>query len=74
MPRKKLQNFQILRVEEVSKQGTVRLQAVSLDVLRESKNSPDGTFVAYLSELILPKRKRGTKFLATYTQVFQKEL
>ena len=37
-------------------------------------NAPDGTYIANLNELILPKRKKGTKFLATYTQVFQKEL
>jgi hypothetical protein len=77
MPRKRLQFYQIARVEEVPHNELsmrIALQAVSLDVLRDSKNAPDGTYIANLNELILPKRKKGTKFLATYTQVFQKEL
>lgn len=74
MPRKKLQHYQILRVDEVPKNGmpTV-LRAISLDELREVE-APAGTWTRYLDTLILPKRKRGTKFRATYTQIFQRDL
>lgn len=77
MPRKKLRCYQIMRVDELPKEspriGRV-LQQVSLDVLRDPRDSADGTFIKWLDTLILPKRKRGTKFRATYTEIFQKEL
>jgi len=76
MPRKKLPRYQVLRVEEhhTRDRTLVALQNVSLDVLRDPKHSPDGTFISYLDELIFPKRKRGIKFRVTYTEIFQKEL
>ena len=77
MPRKKLNNFQVLYVEEMPKHAPdmrTCLQPVSLDVLRHSKHAPDGTFIRWMDTLILPKRKKGIKFLATYTEIFQKEL
>ena len=77
MPRKKLPHYQICRVEEVPKddpQIMIRLQQLPLDALQDAHHAPDGTFITWLDTLYLPKRKRGTKFLATYTQVFQKEL
>lgn len=74
MPRKKLPHYQILRVEEVLKRDApIVLRAISLDGLL-SVEAPDGTWTRYLDTLILPRRKRGVKFRATYTQIFQKEL
>jgi hypothetical protein len=75
MPRKRLPHYQILRVDEVNKrEGTaVSLRAISLDELR-SVEAPDGTWTSHVYTLILPKRKRGTKFRVTYTDVFWKEL
>jgi hypothetical protein len=76
MPRKKLHRHQILRVEERHKEDRtlIRLQEVPLDALRDPRNAPDGTFICYYDELILPKRRHGVKFLTTYTEIFQKEL
>jgi hypothetical protein len=76
MPRKKLPHYQVLRVEEhhAKDKTLIALQERVLDDLREPPNSPDGTFIRWLSELYLPKRKRGVKFRVTYTQVFQKEI
>lgn len=76
MPQKRLEHYQICRVEEHCRKDKtlVRLQERSLDELRELNTSPDGTFIRYLNQLYLPKRKRGVKFVVTYTQVFQKEI
>ncbi len=75
MPRKKLQHYQILRIEEVTKGSpvAVALRQFAFDELRTIE-APDGSFTRYMDTVILPKRKRGTKFRATYTQIFQKEL
>ncbi len=72
MPRKKIDNYQVIAVYERRPKDEyhVRLQ----QQLRDPSNSPDGTFITHLSEIILPKRKRGTKFKVTYTKIFQKEL
>jgi hypothetical protein len=76
MPRKKLSHYKVLRVEQLEATDTIfkSLQPVSLDALRDPHDAPDGTFITHLSTLILPKRKRGTKFIITYTRIFQQEL
>jgi hypothetical protein len=75
MPRKKLPHFEILRIEETKKGDPLRLalRKISFDEIRDV-DAPDGTYAHWLSNLYLPKRKRGVKFNVVYTQIFQKEL
>jgi hypothetical protein len=75
VPHKKLPHYQVLRVEErhAKDKTLIALRATSLDELR-GVEAVDGTWTRQGDTLILPKRRRGVKFLVTYTQIFQKEI
>lgn len=63
---RKLPHYQVLRVMSRTKQG----QTIMRELRRlQDGTVPEGCYVLGSNRLLLPKRKRGEKFVVHYTEV-----